>query len=63
VLRQQFDALHPFATNWALHRQELSSSLAAIASMAQQGQETWQQVDDRLAASLQTDGGSGRGAR
>jgi phage-related minor tail protein len=58
--RDVVDALDHFATNWKRHREKLASSMDAIASMAQQGHDTYQQVDDQLADSLQTDGGSGR---
>lgn len=57
------DALHHFATNWKYHREKLSSSMEAIASMARQGHDTYRQVDAQLADSLQTDGDSGSGAR
>lgn len=61
--RDVTDALHHFATNWRYHREKLSSSMDAIASMARQGHDTYQQVDGQLADSLQTDGGSGGGGR
>lgn len=56
---QVADALDHFAGNWKYHREKLSASIDAIASMAEQGHDTYRAVDEQLAESVRPHGGTG----
>jgi hypothetical protein len=50
-------ALDAFANNWAVHRQDLLTSMQSVYQMATKGHHAYVAADDKLAQDIRQDGG------